>query len=349
MRKKVLYLLRNFARRQSVPLLNQFLKHADGPTPLHLSELPESTQFGISHPHIILVCLRIGFGDRLQLSGRRCLYNLGKRSITKVVLGPLQKSPKISLANPADRIDVAAATIVFGEITAQCLVNIASAEDEQRPLAVTHPRQGLREQITEHHPQTRLDILECLILRVRTTLHFETRCLPGDTRKKRFQRSNERVHVDIQMIRAYLLRQASRAPPRLAGTVLRPEITSIEQSIRKYTRVFENVGRFVIPQPPPYVSDNRQFLLAHRFRNELAHRTNKRRDCTAIRTTGKRNEVSLGTRTTQIIPQPTSRAEGNLLFRDMITRLNRSVTKSRRGPSYRILHGSNRIVSERQL
>ena len=64
MGEEVFHLFGDFARRQSVPLLKQFFKHADGPAPFHLSELPESAQFGISHPHIILVSLRVGFGDR---------------------------------------------------------------------------------------------------------------------------------------------------------------------------------------------------------------------------------------------------------------------------------------------
>jgi len=100
------------------PIMHQPLPHAPGPQLLHLPQPPKDTQLIIRHAHIRLVRLHIVARDGLQLRGRGRVDEFVEDGELEVGGGPADEGLEVGLGDAADRVEVRAGAVVFGQVPA---------------------------------------------------------------------------------------------------------------------------------------------------------------------------------------------------------------------------------------
>jgi len=90
-------------------------------------QLTKNSQLLVRHAHVNLVFLLVVGGDGFKFGGWRCSDHSLQRGHFHVIGGPEKERFEILFANASNGIDIGAAAIVFGHITAKGFVNIGAA------------------------------------------------------------------------------------------------------------------------------------------------------------------------------------------------------------------------------
>jgi hypothetical protein len=159
---------------QVAPGSDEFFKHRHGSAPFNLTKHSENAQFGIRHPHFVLVQLGmlasiasmalatiatiiIIAHNGPQLGSRLRGGYFGEDGVP-VGVGHVPQQPfQVQFRNRTDGVQIRRGAVVLGHVPTQTLVDVGGTQDQQetRSLA-THPRQQLGQQIAENHPHPRL-------------------------------------------------------------------------------------------------------------------------------------------------------------------------------------------------
>ena len=123
------------------------------------------------------------------------------------------------------------------------LIHVRAPQNEQPALAAPRPRHQLRKQVRDDHPQARLYVLQREILRGGAPVRLEPRPRTRDEHEQVAHRAHDRVHVQIDVVRADRARELLGAPPRLGRRVLRAHVARVEDPVRELARVGRGVCR----------------------------------------------------------------------------------------------------------
>lgn len=142
------------------------------------------------------------------------------------------------------------------------LIHIRASEHEKPALPASHPWHQLREQVRDHHPQARLNVLQSEVLRPSPAVHAEARFYAGHIREEVADCSNERVHVQINVVAEFQFRSVNHyegkgrgdAPADRVGKILgalacvqtrvfRTHVAGVEDAVRELAGIARHVGR----------------------------------------------------------------------------------------------------------
>ncbi|KAH6430035.1 hypothetical protein HBI14_046220 [Parastagonospora nodorum] len=125
---KALDLIRDLFGREFVfPLENKRLPHAKRAEFALLAQAPEDAEFVVSHAHVGLVGLGVFGGDGLEFGGGGGFDEGSQDREGERSARPGEEGFEVGFRDSADGIDVCARAVVFREIAAQTLVDVAGA------------------------------------------------------------------------------------------------------------------------------------------------------------------------------------------------------------------------------
>mmetsp|Transcript_29678 Transcript_29678/g.79690 ORF Transcript_29678/g.79690 Transcript_29678/m.79690 type:complete len:715 (-) Transcript_29678:189-2333(-) len=328
--EEALHLLRYLGRCEGAsPLRPQGLVHAHGATPRQLTQRAEAAQLRVGHAHILLVILRDlpTSAQGTQLCGRGCLHHGPQGRVAQVISTPVQEALQVRLRHAADGVHVRRGAVVLGHVSAQRLIHVGRAEDEEEALPAAAPGHELCQQVAVHHPQSRLYVLEGHIFRPGPSLGSKARLAWGERGEDLERTLHHRIDDGGHVVAAHLRGQRPRAVPRLCARVGRSHVASGEHQLgdlgcgrgqpgRLRAADAAQVGKHARVRPRGAVQRGRPRRTSRgdRLEQGLAHAAHNARSRARVRAPGQCEEVARCPGPAEVVPQPARGAVGDLLL-----------------------------------
>mmetsp|Transcript_21291 Transcript_21291/g.46345 ORF Transcript_21291/g.46345 Transcript_21291/m.46345 type:complete len:251 (-) Transcript_21291:49-801(-) len=227
-----------------------------------------------------------------------------------MVSSPSHKRLEINLGNRTDRVEVGSGAVVLGVVSAQSLVHVGRPQHQKRSRFPTTPGQQLRKHVAKHHAQASLYVLQRQVFSARPAVGPKFRCLSGGDGETSDDGSDHGVDVHRQMVVADVFRQALRQVSSGLGGVLCPHVRRVQNLMSDFLSIGWDPVPWLVADTTHILQDVRVPTLGLGS-DELAHGTHNRRCGGGVCTPRQRKEEARETGTTEIVPEPTRRPEGD--------------------------------------